>query len=114
MVPENGVLDNEGQRRVIRTELAQNMMTPFYQGSAHTQYNPDCQPATFVASFASEDFGAGQIHETFALSDEVIGASFGQSIVGEDIERVRQAIPKSIARGVDSCLEKCGLMKRVV
>lgn len=59
MAPENGVNDAEGNRRVIRTELGPNMMTPFYIGSVHTQYNPDCEPATFVAAFPSEDFGAG-------------------------------------------------------
>ncbi|KAF7547641.1 hypothetical protein G7Z17_g7590 [Cylindrodendrum hubeiense] len=115
MVPENGVNDKDGNRRVIRTELGPNMMTPFYQGSVHTQFNPDCEPATFVAAFASEDFGAGQIQdETFALSDDVIAATFGQSIAGEDIDRVRQAIPKTIALGVDACLQKCGIHKRAI
>ncbi|CAM1511462.1 Fc.00g089750.m01.CDS01 [Cosmosporella sp. VM-42] len=115
MVPENGVMDADGKRRVIRTELTANMMTPFFQGSIHTQYNPDCEPAVFVASFAAEDFGAGQIaDETFALSDDVIAATFGQSIAGEDIEKVRAAIPKSIALGVEECLNKCGLKKRAI
>jgi hypothetical protein len=113
MVPENGVLNADGSRRVIRSEIKENMMTPFYQGSVHTQFNPDCEPATFVAAFASEDFGTGQIaDETFALSDDVIAATFGQSIAGEDIDKVRQAIPKSIALGVDECLKKCGITKR--
>ncbi|KAF4974197.1 hypothetical protein FZEAL_8875 [Fusarium zealandicum] len=115
MVPENGVMDKDGNRRVIRAELKANMMTPFYQGSVHTQFNPDCEPATFVASFAAEDFGTGQIaDETFALSDDVIAATFGQSIAGEDIDRVRQAIPMSIALGVDECLKKCGIEKRAI
>lgn len=115
MVPENGVLNADGSCRVIRTELTANMMTPFYQGSVHTQFNPDCEPATFVAAFASEDFGTGQIaDETFALSDDVIAATFGQSIAGEDIDKVRQAIPKSIALGVDECLKKCGKYKRSI
>lgn len=113
MVPENGVVDKDGNRRVIRTELGPNMMTPFVQGSVHTQYNPDCEPATFVAAFAAEDFGTGQvIDETFALSDDLIAATFGQSIAGEDIDRVRAAIPRSIALGVDECLKKCGIKKR--
>ncbi|KAF4997396.1 hypothetical protein FGRMN_3887 [Fusarium graminum] len=112
MVPENGVLDKDGKRRVIRTDLTANMMTPFYQGSVHTQFNPECEPATFIATFASEDFGTGQIaDELVALSDDVIAATFGQSIAGEDIEKVRAAIPKSIALGVDECLVKCGLKK---
>lgn len=112
MVPENGVLDSKGKRRVIRTELGPNMMTPFYLGSVHTQYNPDCKAATFVASFASEDFGTGQIaDETFALSDDVIAATFGQSINGADIDKVRGAIPASIALGVEKCLKKCKIDK---
>ncbi|KAJ4315214.1 hypothetical protein N0V84_008482 [Fusarium piperis] len=115
MVPENGVLDKDGKRRVIRTELSANMMTPFYQGSVHTQFNPDCEPATFVAAFAAEDFGTGQIaDETFALSDDVIAATFGQTIAGEDIDRVRDAIPASIALGVEDCLKKCGIKKRSI
>lgn len=113
MIPENGVLSKNGTRRVIRTELKTNMMTPFYQGSVHTQFNPDCAPATFVASFASDDFGAGQVvDEAFAASNDVIAATFGQSIRGKDIDRVRAAIPKSIAEGVDKCLQKCGIKKR--
>ncbi|KAF5723926.1 spherulin 1A precursor [Fusarium mundagurra] len=115
MVPENGVLDKDGKRRVIRTELTANMMTPFYQGSIHTQFNPDCKPATFIATFATEDFGTGQIaDELVSLSDDVIAATFGQSIAGEDIDKVRQAVPKSIALGVDKCLETCGLKKRSI
>ncbi|RGP79442.1 hypothetical protein FLONG3_2403 [Fusarium longipes] len=115
MVPENGVLDKDGKRRVIRTELKANMMTPFYQGSVHTQYNPDCEPATFIASFAAEDFGTGQIaDEVVALSDDVIAATFGQSIAGEDIDKVRAAIPKSIALGVEECLKKCHIPKRSI
>ncbi|KAL2208806.1 RmlC-like cupin [Sarocladium strictum] len=113
MLPENGVLDAEGKRRVIRTELTKGMMTPFYQGSVHTQYNPDCEPAEFVASFAAEDFGTGQIaDETFALSDGVLLATFGQSFSGEDIEKIREAIPASIALGVEKCLQKCGIEKK--
>lgn len=113
MLPENGVLDAEGNRRVIRTELTKGMMTPFYQGSVHTQYNPDCDPAEFVASFAAEDFGTGQIaDQTFALSDGVLLATFGQSFGGDDLEKIRDAIPASIALGVEKCLEKCGLNKK--
>ncbi|KAM0279082.1 hypothetical protein ACHAQH_004768 [Verticillium albo-atrum] len=113
MVPENGILDADGNRRVIRTELSPFKMTPFYQGSVHTQFNPDCEPAVFVASFANEDFGTLQaLDGSFAMSDDVIAAAFGQSIAGEDVERVRGAIPTTIALGVEECLTKCGLAKR--
>ncbi|KAL0944348.1 Spherulin-1A 1 [Colletotrichum truncatum] len=116
MTPENGVFEADGKtRRVIRTEIGPYQMTPFYQGSLHTQFNPDCEPATFVAAFTSEDFGTGQVADsTFALSDDVIAATFGQSIDGEDIEMVRAAIPKSIAKGVDECLKRCEKKKRTI
>ncbi|KAL2877918.1 hypothetical protein SGCOL_006868 [Colletotrichum sp. CLE4] len=117
MTPENGVvLAADGKtRRAIRTELGPFQMTPFYQGSLHTQFNPDCGDAVFVASFAAEDFGTGQVADSaFALTDDVIAATFGQSIAGADIDRVRKAIPASIALGVDECLKKCNIQKRAL
>ena len=113
MTPENGVLDADGKRRVITTTINPFQMTPFYQGSVHTQFNPDCKDAVFVAAFASEDFGTGQIaDETFAFTDDVLQATFGQSIDGADIDKIRSAIPASIALGVEECLTKCGIQKR--
>jgi hypothetical protein len=113
MVPENGVVDAEGKRRVITNTIEKFQMTPFYQGSIHTQFNPDCTDVVFIASFNNEDFGTGQVPDgTFAFSDDVIAASFGQTIAGADIETVRKGIPASIALGVEECLQKCGIPKR--
>lgn len=89
------------------------MMQPFYQGSVHAQYNPDCEPATFVASFNAEDFGTGQVaDELFSMSNEVVSAAFGNEIKGEDVAAFRAYIPESIALGVESCLKKCGIAKK--
>lgn len=113
MTPENGVLDANGNRRVIRNEVGLYQMTPFYQGSIHTQFNPDCTNTTFVAAFASEDFGTGQVFdEALAFTDDVIAAAFGQTVAGQNIDIVRQAIPHSIALGVEQCLQQCGIQKR--
>lgn len=115
MVPENGVNNADGTPRVIGNVLEPFQMTPFYQGSVHTQFNPDCEDAVFVAAFPSEDFGTGQVaNETFALSDDVISATFGGIIEGEDIDLVRNAIPKNVALGVDECLAKCNIKKRSI
>jgi hypothetical protein len=113
MVPENGVLDPETKsRRVIANEIGVNQMTPFYMGSVHAQFNPDCTPATFVAAFNNEDFGAGQIaDEFFTLTDDVIEAAFGQAVDGKNIETFRSLIPVSIAKGVEECLIRCGIQK---
>ncbi|KAH6883859.1 RmlC-like cupin domain-containing protein [Thelonectria olida] len=114
MVPENGVVDSNGNRRVIKNEIGPFQMTPFYQGSIHTQFNPDCTDAVFVASFASEDFGTGQVlDQTFAFADDIVAAAFGHTVEGQDIDTVRKAIPISIALGVDGCLRRCGIEKRV-
>ncbi|KAE8385884.1 RmlC-like cupin domain-containing protein [Aspergillus alliaceus] len=113
MVPEAGVLDSEGKQRVIRAELSPGMLTIYPAGSFHTQVNPDCEPAHFAAAFTSDEFAVGLVaQQTFSLSDDVIAATFGQSIAGEDIETVRDAIPKTMAIQVEECLNKCGKQKR--
>ncbi|KAB5577720.1 RmlC-like cupin domain-containing protein [Coniochaeta sp. 2T2.1] len=113
MTPENGVLDAAGKRRVIQNTIGPYQMTPFHQGSVHTQFNPDCTDAVFVASFNAEDFGAGQIaDEVFSFSNDILEAAFGQSIDGADIDKIRAAVPVSIAEGVEECLKKCGIAKR--
>ena len=115
MVPENGVFrdnDKTKGRRVIQNEVKANQMTPFYLGSVHTQFNPDCTPATFVAAFNSEDFGAGQIaDELVAFSPDVVQAAFGQAVDGANVDTFRKMIPVSIAKGVEECLVRCGIKK---
>jgi hypothetical protein len=114
MLPENGVLDPAtGKRRVIANEVKTNQMTPFYQGSVHTQFNPDCTPATFVAAFNNEDFGAGQVlDELVSFSTDVVEAAFGQVVDGANVDAFRAAIPISIAKGVEECLARCGIQKK--
>jgi len=116
MLPENGVFNENNPakgRRVITNTVNTFQMQPFYQGSIHTQFNPDCTNATFVASFTSEDFGTGQAaDELFAMSDDVVSAAFGQAIDGADVDKLRSSIPTSIAQGVEQCLQTCGIAKR--
>lgn len=115
MVPEGGVLDSKGNQRVIRAEISQGMLTIYPAGSFHTQVNPDCEPANFTAAFTSEDSGISLVaDQTFAFSDDVIAATFGQSIAGEDIDKVRHAIPGNMLIKVEECLTKCGKQKRQV
>ncbi|CAG8975860.1 hypothetical protein HYALB_00010256 [Hymenoscyphus albidus] len=116
MVPENGVFNvpnkPESGRRVIRNELGPFQMQPFYQGSVHSQFNPDCEEAQFIASFNAEDFGTGQVaDELLALDGEMFTAAFGEAVDAEELEKFRKQIPASIAEGVASCLQKCNIKK---
>ncbi|KAH7317268.1 hypothetical protein BKA65DRAFT_373821, partial [Rhexocercosporidium sp. MPI-PUGE-AT-0058] len=114
LVPENGVFNKPGDptsgRRVIKNTINQFEMQLFYQGSVHTQFNPTCAPAVFVASFNSEDFGAGQVpDELFAICPNIVTAAFGEAIDSADIDNFKTTILTSIAKGIEDCLTKCGI-----
>ncbi|RDL38763.1 putative spherulin-1b protein [Venustampulla echinocandica] len=106
---------HENGARVINHELSQWQMTVFPQGAVHAEFNPDCTDSIFVASFPDEDPGVGQIaQEYFGLSNEIVKGSAGAevSIDGADIDHFRSKIPENVAKGVDSCLARCGIKKR--
>jgi hypothetical protein len=105
----------ENGARHLNHTLNQYSMTVFPQGAVHTEFNPDCTDAVFVASFPSEDPGVGQIaQEFYGLEDEIVKGSTGGelNVNGADIDAFRLLIPANVAKGVDSCLAKCGIAKR--
>lgn len=75
-----------------------------------TEFNPDCEPAVFVAGFASEDPGVEQSAQTlFNLRPDLVQADLGVvTLNGESIEDFRDHLPANVADGVASCLKKCG------
>ncbi|KFY29991.1 hypothetical protein V494_08342 [Pseudogymnoascus sp. VKM F-4513 (FW-928)] len=92
--------------------LRQYEMTVFPQGAMHSEFNPNCEPAVFVAAFPSEDPGVQQSLQTIlGFEDEVIKALVaGDAVVdGRHLEAFRKHVPVSVAKGVESCLKKCGL-----
>ncbi|KUJ07612.1 spherulin-1B [Mollisia scopiformis] len=108
------VTAENGARHMNHT-LEKYQMTVFPQGAIHTEFNPDCTPAVFVASFSNEDPGVGQIaQEYFGLEDEIVEATVGGEITvdGADIDIFRNKLPANVVIGVESCLAKCGISKR--
>ena len=100
---------------VIRNRLSKYQMTVFPQGAIHTEFNPNCDNAVFVAGFASEDPGLQQVAQRlFDLDDDLLQAEFGNEFIfpGEDIDQFRAMIPENVANGVESCLTKCGIQKK--
>jgi oxalate decarboxylase/phosphoglucose isomerase-like protein (cupin superfamily) len=105
----------ENGARHLNHTLNKWEMTVFPQGAVHTEFNPDCTDAVFVASFPSEDPGVGQIaQEFFGLENEIVKGSVGgeTAVDGRDIDMFRSKIPANVAKGVDSCLAKCRIAKR--
>ncbi|KAK6194227.1 Synaptic vesicle transporter SVOP [Pestalotiopsis sp. IQ-011] len=114
MFPENTVNNTDGAPREIATTLGQFEATVFYQGAVHSQFNPGCEPAVFVAAFNAEDFGTGQVaQELFGGADRNLTAAvFGDQISGADVDKLRGQISVNVARGVEECLTKCNIPKR--
>lgn len=107
----------ENGARHISHELDLYQMTVFPQGAMHTEWNPECTPAVFVAAFPSEDPGVQQVAQTFfEFEDDVITAAVGGDIAvaGEDLDSFKNLIPANVAFGVESCLAKCNIQKRSV
>ncbi|KAI7086443.1 hypothetical protein KC356_g5023 [Hortaea werneckii] len=103
-VAENGV-------KPISNTLNKFQMTVFPQGALHTEFNPDCEEAIFVAGFASTDPGVEQAAQSlFSLDPALVKADLGvKTINGQSIEEFRQHLPANVALGVQECLAKCGL-----
>lgn len=113
MVPENGVVDAAGRPREVLVTLGPLDLTVFYQGAVHSQFNPGCGNATFVAAQSAEDFGVGQVaQELFATGDAAVAAVFGNQIDGAEVDRLRHLISPNVALGVEECLKKCNIPKR--
>ncbi|KAK7210448.1 hypothetical protein V2G26_017626 [Clonostachys chloroleuca] len=111
MVPEAGVVAN-GADRIIKTELTAGQMTIFPQGTLHTQVNMQCENASAVASFTSDDPGTIMVlPKAFTLTDGLVQTSFGTIFEGKDIDSVRQALPSGALIMVEECLKRCNMTK---
>ncbi len=67
----------ENGATLIKNRLTKYQMTVFPQGAIHTEWNPTCEPATFVAGFASEDPGVQQsAQRLFDMDDDLLEAAF--------------------------------------
>lgn len=111
-----GSVTAENGARHMNHTLNKFHMTVFPQGALHTEWNPDCTPAVFVAAFPSEDPGVQQAAQTFfGLEDDVIKAALGGgdgSVNGQDLDKFKALIPANVAKGVESCLLACGIPKK--
>jgi len=97
---------------LIENELKTLGATLLPKGSIHLEYNPTCQPATFVAAFNNNDPGVSFVGANlFSLNDQAVIADLGGDAVvsGADLASIRHALPEGLATGVAQCVSKCGI-----
>ncbi|KAI1426988.1 spherulin-1A [Xylaria sp. FL1777] len=107
MVAENGVAP-------VQNLLDKYQMTVFPRGAMHTEFNPDCNDAVFVAGFNDADPGVQQTAQSFFnLRGDIVQATLGglDMIDGADLDTFKGLIPANVALGVESCLAKCNIKK---
>lgn len=97
----------------INTTLANYTSMLFPKGNVHFQYNPECEPAVFVAAFDSPDPGRTQAAQGFfsAEPDEIILSSTGYSefLTPAQIKGLRPTLSSAFASIIESCAKKCGI-----
>jgi oxalate decarboxylase/phosphoglucose isomerase-like protein (cupin superfamily) len=92
--------------RVVDNTVKPFMSTFFPQGVIHTQVNLSCEPASFIASFNSEDPGlVTSLQQLFLFEDDILEQSFQQP--GHLIERLADAIPTNVAPAIEECHRRC-------
>ncbi|KAI1499682.1 RmlC-like cupin domain-containing protein [Biscogniauxia marginata] len=119
MILENGAVaaaaDDDGKSgpRSVTNTIAELQATPFYPGSLHSQFNPSCDDAVFVAPFSSDDPGVETMAQAYlALGVDTVRAAAGNQIDGADVDRFRGLLSENVALGVEECLRTCGIEKR--
>lgn len=111
MVIENGV--GGAKPRDVMNTIEELQATPYFMGSLHTQFNPTCDDAVFIAPLSEEDPGVNTIAQAFfALDDDTIRAVAGNAVEGADIDKFRGLLSTSVALGVEQCLQQCNIPKR--
>ena len=103
----------KGALAQINTTLTNFTGMLFPKGLIHWQFNPNCEPAVFVAGFDVADPGRVEAARGFfsAEPDEVVQASTGYSefLTPAQIMGLRPTLTSSFTAIVQSCAKKCGI-----
>ncbi|EUC45629.1 hypothetical protein COCMIDRAFT_94977 [Bipolaris oryzae ATCC 44560] len=97
----------------IETTLSNYTGMLFPKGLVHWQFNPECEPAVFVAGFDNADPGRVEAARGFfsATPDEVLEASAGYSefLTPQQIAGLRPTLTSDFTEIVESCAKRCGI-----
>ncbi|KAF2853059.1 RmlC-like cupin [Plenodomus tracheiphilus IPT5] len=97
----------------IETTLSNYTGMLFSKGLVHWQFNPECEPAVFVAGFDIPDPGRVEAARAFFSGepDELLTASVGYSefLTPAQVKGLRPTLTSSFTSIVESCAKKCGI-----
>jgi hypothetical protein len=102
-----------GPYQQIETTLSNYTGMLFPRGLIHWQFNPECEPAVFVAGFDINDPGRVEAARGFfsGTPDEVLEASAGYSefLTPEQVAGLRPELTSDFTAIVESCAKRCGI-----
>jgi hypothetical protein len=105
-----GFIAESGARQVNNTVPA-GSASIFPKGSIHWLANLGCDTVQFVAALGDEDPGISEIAPNlFGIEKDVLNATLG-GVSDDVLSNIISGIPVDIALGVQSCLQKCGLVQ---
>lgn len=97
----------------INTTLSNYTGMLFPKGLIHWQFNPECEPAIFVAGFDNHDPGRAELARGFfsVEPDEVIESDTGYTeyLTPKQIQKLRPLQTSSFTSIVASCAKRCGI-----
>ncbi|CBX91529.1 hypothetical protein LEMA_P070370.1 [Plenodomus lingam JN3] len=97
----------------IETSLSNYTGMLFPKGLVHWQFNPECEPAVFVAGFDIPDPGRVEAARAFFSGepDEVLAASvrYSEFLTPAQIKGLRPTLTSDFTSIVESCAKKCGI-----
>lgn len=105
------ILEN-GMTAQMSTTLDRFQGAILPQGSIHFEFNDNCEPAVFMAAFSHEDPGLSSIAQNFfSLDPGILEADLGypRFLDGTNLVLFEKTIPLSFAKGMRSCLDRCGI-----
>ncbi|CAE7030300.1 hypothetical protein CFE70_004112 [Pyrenophora teres f. teres 0-1] len=108
-----GAPEAKGPYTQVESTLANYTGMLFPKGLVHWQFNPECEPAVFVAGFDSPDPGRAEAARAFFSGepDEVLSASleYSEFLSPEQIAGLRGGLTSDFTAIVESCAKKCGI-----
>jgi len=116
MILENGLVAAGKGTGELTGTLNAFQGTMFPKGAIHYQFNPTCDTTAAVAVLSDVDAGTNQVAQGFfGLDGDVVEATLGftEPIDGAFVESLRGKIPVSLAKGVEECLVRCKIPKKM-